>query len=94
MTRGEVRVNFNCLSKKALCDLVLGCSVFVEMPETPLIDFPGIEARRGFPQYPLLLGLGESGLDNGRYGLGNLILHREDVGQSSIVTVSPYMSVG
>src|SRR5256885_563376 len=60
--QGRSSGQLQLLVEKALCDLVLGCSVFVEMQETPLIDFPGIEARRGFPQYPLLLSLGESGL--------------------------------
>src|SRR5216684_982617 len=59
------------------------------MPQAPLISRPGIEALWRFAHGPLQLGIGNGRGDGDRYRFGNLVLHREDIGEIAVVALGP-----
>jgi hypothetical protein len=63
-------------------------------PQPALIGGPCVEARRRLPHGASLLGLGDGRGNRERHRLGDLVLHREDVGEIAIVALGPDMLAG
>src|SRR6266446_3790424 len=64
------------------------------MPHPPVVTFPGIEALRRFARGALALAALERRVDRDRDARGDLVLHRENVSQITIVALGPKMPAG
>src|SRR5438309_11338305 len=64
------------------------------MPEAALATLPGADVLRPLRDYALAFGAGQRRLDRGDDTRGDVVLHREDVGQISVVTLGPEMGTG
>src|ERR1043166_2711449 len=91
MAGREIGVECDRLAEEAQRGLVFCRSVFVKMPKTALIGFPGVEALRRLTQCTLLLRLGQGWFDDPGDARGNLVLHRENIAEIAFVTIGPDM---
>ena len=67
--------------------------ILVEVPQAPLITFPGAEILGGLAPRPLTFAAREMRFDSGDDGVGDFILYRENVLQIAIVALGPKMFV-
>src|SRR6516162_1291178 len=75
------------------CDAV-GTGALVHVPEAALTIIPGAHVLGPFGDYALALGTGQRRLDRGGDTRGDIVLHREYVGQIPVVTLGPEMGTG
>jgi len=66
----------------------------VHVPEAALAIIPGAHVLRALRDYALAFGAGQRWLDRGGDTRGDIVLHRENVCQISVVTLSPEMGTG
>src|SRR5215469_8042519 len=64
------------------------------MPEAALIRRPSVEASRRLPQSALLLRIAYSRCNRDRHRLSDLILHRENVSEFTIIAFGPDVVAG
>src|SRR6516165_5237498 len=64
------------------------------MPQAALIGGPSIEVPRWLSYGPPQLGIADGRGDRNRYSLGDLVLHREDVGKIPVVALGPDVVAG
>src|SRR5205814_6958766 len=64
----------------------------VQVPLTALKSGPSIEIGHRLPYGPSYLGIGYCWGNSNRYRARNLVLHRKDVGQITVVALSPEMA--
>src|SRR3984893_17399196 len=90
----EVGIERERLFEQAVgCDAI-GPSALVHVPEAALAIIPGTHVLRPLRDYALAFSAGQRWLDRGDDTSGDVVLHRENVGQISIVTVRPEMGTG
>src|SRR6266436_9126387 len=87
------------IERKRLFEQVVGCdaigpSALVHMPEAALAIIPGAHVLGPLRDYTLAFGAGQRWLDRGDDTRGDVVLHREDVGQISVVALGPEMGTG
>jgi len=58
------------------------------------VGSPSVEAFRWLASGPMLLCSGNRRCNSDCHRLGNLVLHREDVGEVAVITLSPDMLAG
>ena len=86
---GKARIEINGLLKKFLRERVVISVGFSEMPQPTLVGSPGVEAAGRLAHRALLLGLGDGRSDRGGDRLRDLVLHREDVDEVTVVALGP-----
>ncbi len=91
---GKVRIEIDRLLKEFLREGVVFASSFAEMPQAALVGAPGVEAPRRLAHGAMLLGIGDSRGDGDRHRPGDLVLHREDVGEIAVVALGPDVVAG
>src|SRR5260370_11971547 len=64
------------------------------MPKSALVSRPGVEAAGRLAHRAVQFGIGDGRRDCDCYGLGNLVLQCENIGNFAIVTVGPDMFAG
>src|SRR6516164_4953784 len=84
---------------KRLFEQAIGCDAIspgalVYMPEAALAIIPGAHVLWPFRDYALAFGAGQRRRDRGGDLRGDVVLHREDVSEISVVTLRPEMSTG
>src|SRR5215472_7683468 len=60
-----------------------------QMPYAMLIGCPGVEAVRRLAHRAFLFGSSDCRSNSDRHCLGDLVLHRENVGEVAVITLRP-----
>src|SRR5438105_5676615 len=90
----EVGIERERLFEQAVgCDAI-GPSALVHMPDAALAIIPGAHVLRPLGDYALAFGAGQRGLDRRGDTRRDVVLHRENVSQISVVTLGPEMGTG
>src|SRR6516165_2338516 len=90
----EIWIERKRLFEQAVGRDAISSSALVHMPEAALAIIPGAHVLRPLCDYALSFGAGQCWLDRGDDTRGDVVLHREDVGQISVVTLGPEMGTG
>src|SRR6516162_6159090 len=90
----EIWIERKRLFEQAVGRDAISSSALVHMPEAALAIIPGAHVLRPFCDYALAFGAGQCWLDRGDDTRGDVVLHREDVGQISVVALGPEMGTG
>src|SRR5215472_10953590 len=73
--------------KRAIGYCTIGPGTLVHMPEAALAIIPGAHVFRALRDYALAFGTRQRRLESGDDTRGDVVLHCEDVGQISVVTL-------
>src|SRR5438552_4011676 len=92
----KARIELDGLLKEFHCASTVLRVGFPRMPQTALIRRPGIEAPRWLAHRAVQFGLGDGRGHSKRDGLGNVVLHCENIEEIAIIALGPDMlpSVG
>src|SRR6516162_5445469 len=90
----QVRIERKCSFEQTVGCLAIASGALVHIPEPALTIIPRTHVLRPLRDYTLAFGARQRRLDRGGDARSDVVLHREDVGQISIVTLGPEMGAG
>src|SRR5215469_4799863 len=90
----QVRIERKCSFEQAVGCLAIAAGALVHMPEPALTIIPSAHVLRPLRDYALALGARQRRLDSGGDARSDVVLHREDIGQVAVVSLSPEMGAG
>lgn len=94
MGASEVRVKQHYLLKESFRDPVVVRGELAEMPQPALVGGPGIETFGWLAHGPVQFRVGDRWSDRDRHRLCDLVLHRENIGEVTVVPFGPEVIAG
>ena len=91
---GKGRIELDCVRKELLRESGVVRTEHAQMPQTALIGGPGIQGSGRLAYGASKLSVGNSRRNGNRHRLGDLVLHREDVRDITVVALRPDMIAG
>src|SRR5215472_9155914 len=90
----QVRIERKCSFEQTVGCLAIAAGALVHMPEPALTIIPGAHVLRPLRDYALAFGARQRRLDSGGDARSDVVLHREDISQVTVVSLSPEMGAG
>src|SRR5215471_10794621 len=90
----QVRIERKCSFEQTVGCLAIAAGALVHMPEPALAIIPRAHVLRPLRDYALAFGARQRRLDSGGDARSDVVLHRKDIGQVAVVSLSPEMGAG
>src|SRR5215510_2405082 len=90
----QVRIERKCSFEQTVGCLAIAAGAPVRMPEPALTVIPRAHVLRPLRDDALAFGARQRRLDSGGDARSDVVLHREDIGQVAVVSLSPEMGAG